>query len=324
MPKNRTALAAIAIAAAAALLAGCSGGGEPASTEPGAAESTTVRVALVPATVTMQVILADERGIFEENGLEVEVTQSPNLGTFAPALGSQYDFIYGTPADIIMAAESGFDLTVVSAAYEASSENSQVQIIAGKDSGIDSVEDLAGKRIASPTLAGTLSASLYGELLDAGVSPDDVTVVEVPFPNMLDQLNGGQVDAVLAVHPFVGGILAAGHVPLADPFLSVADPTIAGMWAADTGWAEANPEVVEAFRTSLAEAGEWAAANDAEARTIIGDALSLPPAVAENVLLPAWTVEIQPADLEPWIELLQKTGQLEGDGPDPNEFVAGQ
>lgn len=297
-------------------LAGCA-----SAEEPGTSQSTSVRVALVPATVTAQVVIADDQGIFADHGLDVEITQSPNLGTFVPALGSQYDIVYGTPADLILAASKGFDITLVSGAYDDSTENSQAAIIAGKDSGIDDVAGLEGKRIAVPTLAGTLAATLFGALQDAGLAKEDVTLVEVPFPNMLDQLNAGQVDAVLAVHPFVGGIAAQGHAVLLDPFLAVADPVLAGMWAVDGAWAEANPEVVEAFIAALDEADEWTAANPDDARQVIADSLGLPPEVAAKVLLPAYTTAITSDQLVPWIELLQRTSQLEGEGPDPADFV---
>lgn len=312
-------VAAIAVAGIA-LIAGCSATGGPGE---GSSDDavTTIRLATVPVTTVMQLYIAEQQGFFEDNGLDVEIIESPNLGTFAPALGSQYDVIYGTQADIILAAESGFPLSVISGSYVESESNQQVQLIAGAGSGITSIQDLAGKRIAAPTLAGTLYAALTGELEEQGVGRDGATIVEVPFPNMADQLNGGQVDAVLAIEPFIGGLLAQGHKPLSDPFLSVADPTLIGMWAADRQWATNHPDAVAAFRDSLQSAIDWIDENDAPTRESMQEVLGVPAAVAESVALPDWTVEVSPDDIEPWVQLLVSSGQITGAGPDLDALV---
>jgi ABC-type nitrate/sulfonate/bicarbonate transport system substrate-binding protein len=41
--------------------------------------------------------------------------------------------------------------------------------------------------------------------------------MQVPFPNMADQLKAGNVDAVESLEPFAGQLLAAGNRSLGDP-----------------------------------------------------------------------------------------------------------
>lgn len=315
--RTRRLIHLLALVAVALTLAACGGSDK-------AANDGQIRLAYVPGLATMNVVIAQEQGFFRDNGLDVTLTPSTNLGTFAPAVGKQFDVIYGTPADLMSASDRNFPVAVISGSLEVSSESPQSMLVAGKDAGVDSIADLEGKRIAAPTLSGTLYAALISQLKDSGIPKDAVTIVEVPFPNMLDQLNAGAVDAALSVQPFVGGMLAAEHRPLGDPLLEAGDPAILGMWAADRKWAESSEETVVAFRKSLDQAAEWAAANDEDARRIIRESLQIPAEVADVVPMPTWTTEVSPTALEPWRDLLTESGQLEGDGPDLNKLVLAQ
>ena len=61
---------------------------------------------------------------------------------------------------------------------------------------------MKGKVIAAPTLGAVMhSATLYW-LKKNGVDPSSVRGVEVPFPNMADQLKAGSVDAAEGLVPF--------------------------------------------------------------------------------------------------------------------------
>ncbi|GAA3226429.1 hypothetical protein GCM10010468_54690 [Actinocorallia longicatena] len=282
-----------------------------------------MRIALIPAAPPSLPLIAEKNGGFTAQGLKVKISALPStsITTFAPGLGRQYDIAWGTPADVIAASAQGHDITVIAGAYLDSTEHSQAQIFAAKAGRIASLAGLKGKRIATPSLSGTLYLSVLTSLKKAGVDAKDVTLVEVPFPTMLDQLNAGRVDAVATIQPFIGALKGAGHTALGDPFLSVASPAVAGMWIAGRSWAEKNPKKVASFVAALDAADTWVAAHDQEARTFLTTALKLPPQVMAVAPLPDWDSSISPEALTPWIDAVSASGQVNGTLPKPSDLV---
>ncbi|GAA3218739.1 hypothetical protein GCM10010468_42410 [Actinocorallia longicatena] len=275
------------------------------------------------ATPPILPLVAEKNGDFTRQGLQVKITALPStsITTFAPALGRQYDIAWGTPADVIAAKAQGHDLTVIASAYVDSTEHSQAQIFAAKGRKITSFAGLGGKRIATPSLSGTLYLSVVTALRKAGIGTKAVTLVEVPFPNMLDQLNAGRVDAIATIQPFIGGTKAAGHTPLGDPFLSVASPAVTGMWTADRAWAAKNPDKVAKFVDGMDAADSWVASHDSEARAFLAATLKLPPQLIAGMPLPDWKSAITPDDLTPWIDAVEASGQVNGKLPKATDLV---
>ena len=90
-------------------------------------------------------------------------------------------------------------------------DNDTAAIAVAADSDIQDVSDLEGKTIAINTLRNiselTVTAALEGE----GVDVSTIDFVEVPLPDMVGQLEAGQIDAAGLVEPFITTGRAAGH-----------------------------------------------------------------------------------------------------------------
>jgi NitT/TauT family transport system substrate-binding protein len=312
-------------AALLVVAAGCGNSGSETSTAAtggGGTESTQVRVAYVPALASIAVFVASQEGFFADRGLDVELTASQNLGTFAPGLGRQYDIAFGTPVDTIVAAGRGLDIVGVAGGSMDTEDHQILQTVAGKDTGITSIEQLSGKTVGVITLAGTQYVALLSQLLEAGVDPKSVTFREVALPNQLDQLKAGRLDAAASVEPFVAQQLAAGHTSLGDPALSVDDPARSGLWISSRDWAATNPEAIAKWRDAMTQAFDFIEKRPAEARAILEESLKLPAGATKNIPLPAFDIDLTAAQLQPWIDALDKTGVLpEAEAPDPATLV---
>src|SRR5262249_16227210 len=115
-----------------------------------------------------------------------------------------------------------------------------------------------------------------------GVDPSSIRAVEVPFPNIGDQLKAGNVDAVEALEPFTGALLAAGNVSLGDPLLSVGDEVLFPFWISDGAWTRANRPAIKAWIEALTEAKSYIDGNAADSRAILAKYSRLPPEVVEK------------------------------------------
>ncbi len=119
-----------------------------------------------------------------------------------------------------------------------------------------------------------------------GADPGSIIPVEVPFTSMMDQLKAGRVDAVEALQPFVGQMLAAGYKSLGDPLLSVGDPVLFPFWMAETNWAQANRGVIKRWIASLEEALKMIKADDAMAREVLAKYTGLPAPIVARIPYP--------------------------------------
>lgn len=94
-----------ALAAAGLLLTACSGQGSP---EP-SGEAETVRVGYFPLAHTSTVVNAENEGLFEAEGLSVELVQTEGGATAITALTSgALDIIYTNYTSALLAASQGF------------------------------------------------------------------------------------------------------------------------------------------------------------------------------------------------------------------------
>ena len=213
-------------------------------------DKTPLRVAYTPAVPWLSIWVAKDTGIFERNGLDVTFTQVQNLSLLPATLGKQIDIAPTTPTDIVKTAASGLDVVGITGGTLEVAENRAVELIVRKDSSIKTAQDLKGKLIAAPTIGAIMHVSTLYWLKKNGVDPNSVRAVEVPFPNMGDQLRAGRVDAAEVIQPFAGALMANGGVSIADPILEIADRTMVTLWIAEGNWARSNPATLAKWNAS--------------------------------------------------------------------------
>ncbi len=278
-----------------------------------AAEPTPVRLVFVPATTGLLVHVAQEQGFFAENGLAVELTPATNISEIIPTLGQQVDISLGTATDLIRAADSGLDVVQILGNTNDTEDNPFVRVIVPADSGIESVTDLEGKRVSSPTLSGVIHVATRYWAQQEGIDPDSIEGVQVPPPATVEQFSAGQVDAAEALEPFAGALVGQGNVSIGDPFASIGLPLATNFWVANGEWAANNPGVVEAYKLSLEQAQAFVESNETDARAILQGYTGMPDPVAANVSLPTFNLEIRTDDLSRWAEVMVSLGDFEGE-----------
>lgn len=271
---------------------------------------TPVRAAYVPVATWLPAWVALDKGIFAKHGLAVTLSPIQNLSLLPGTVGRQFEFAASTPTDLIKAVAGGLDVVATAGEAIEVKSNPTTQVIVRKDSGIKSAADLKGKAIAAPTLGAVIHVATLYWLKKNGVDPASIRGVEVPFPNMGDQLKAGNVDAVEALEPFAGALLAAGNVSLGDPLLAAGDEVLFPFWISDGAWARANGPVIKAWIDALTEAQSYMNANPADTRAILAKYSRLPPEVVAKVPLPTYRFTIKPDELGVWIDVLKDLGQL--------------
>lgn len=162
-----------------------------------------LKLGILPVDDSLPLIVADQKGYFDEENLDVE------LITFQSAVESQSAMqagqIDGMLTDIVVAAllkESGVNIKITSV-IAASQEKRRFAIVASPKSGIEKIEDLKGKEIGIST--NSIIEYMTDKLMDeAGIGSQNIKKVSVPkIPVRLEMLVNNQIDAVNIPEPLV-------------------------------------------------------------------------------------------------------------------------
>ncbi len=253
------------------------------------AQSASVTAGWVSAIDQIGLPAALDQGYFDEVGLDVEIQEPFASGVdMLNALEADQIQFAQVGAPFIGAKISGADYVLVGNYTGSASQpgvDETMAVVARDGSGITEGDfsTLAGKRIGV-TVGSINHLYLLAVLEDAGLSADDVEIVNTAAPDMAVALETSGVDAVVIWDPWPmtiqqqveGTTLIArggGHIG----FL--------GFIVAKREFVEQNPEVVEQFLTARAMADQWMRENPDEAAAVASRWMtSLDPQIAQEAM----------------------------------------
>ncbi len=155
----------------------------------------------------LAVFVAQDKGIFAKNGVDVKVEIRNTGSELSKGLcAGEFDFAPAAFTNLPAALERGLNVRgvvgYVGAAFEKPTADAVVGLIASKDSGINSVGDLKGKKVGV-TFGSTGDAWLLAALKQAGLGTNDVERINTRPPSLVSVIDTGGVDAIVAWEPFV-------------------------------------------------------------------------------------------------------------------------
>lgn len=159
----------------------------------------TVTIGYLPSDHDAALFVADAQGKYAENGINTKLVQFNNGGDLMTAMASgDVDIGYVGITPVLSSIAKGVPVKVISAAQIEGSG-----IVVAKDSGIDSVSDLAGKKIATPGEASIQHMLLTYYLNENGMDIKDLKVSAMKVPSMNDALKTGKIDGMITFEPYV-------------------------------------------------------------------------------------------------------------------------
>jgi NitT/TauT family transport system substrate-binding protein len=271
------------------------------------AQATKINLGYVAAGDWLPALVAKDMGFFEKRNLDVTLTKVAIISNIPSAiLAGNLNVGVSTPTVLIDAVDAGLPLVGIAGATRFVRSPAIFSVVVKQGVTATSAKDLEGKRVGVPGLRSIADVLFRKWLLDKGVNPSRVTIVETPFPQMKDLLKGGTVDAVAVLEPFRSNIVNDNvGFRLADYVAEVNPNVLGGMWIAQREWAAANPRAVTAFREALAESIEFIKTRTEEARVIEAKYLGF----RTPVLLP-YELTVTNADLETYVRYSRDVGYL--------------
>ena len=256
------------ITAAIAIIIGLSSGQEQSNQDK-------IRVAFFPSIGHAVPIVGIENGIFE-NGIGQEIKIETKLFDSGPQViesifAGSIDVAYVGPGPVIngFLKSNGNDVKILAGAASGGAS-----FIAQPDSGLDSIENFDGKRIASPQISNSQDVSLRYYLALNDLKPVDkggtVFVLNISNPDIYTLFAKGEIDGAWVPEPWatmlveeLNGVRLFNEEKLwpNEEFASV-------LLIARTNYLENNPELVKSWLKSHEKAVVWINANPDKSKSI--------------------------------------------------------
>ncbi|WP_339226117.1 ABC transporter substrate-binding protein [Oceanobacillus sp. FSL K6-2867] len=214
--RKRTVFALISTLFLACVLAACGQESSNGSTDSADSdtEQASVEIGMLKLTSSAPLFIALEKGFFEEEGIDAQVSWFEAAQPIAVATaGGDVDVgATGITASLYNMVAGGEELVIVADKGREQEGYSSTALLVHSDSDIESVEDLKDKKIGI-TQTGSTFHYMAGRLLEEhGLTSADVEMVPVnSVPGLMETLQSKQVDAVLLNEPNITMVLDEGY-----------------------------------------------------------------------------------------------------------------
>jgi NitT/TauT family transport system substrate-binding protein len=298
--RNARRLLAVALAAALGLLAACGGSGGQGTA---ADEPVTLKVGVIPIADVAPLYLGMKMGFFEQEKLTIEPQQFAGGAEILPAVQSgDLQIGFSNTTSMLIAASKGLSVRIIAQGVQegATEPESWTHLFVRADSGIQAPKDLEGKTIAINTLQNINDVMTKAALEKQGVDVSTLQFTEVPFPEMNQALEGGDVDAIVVVEPFRTIAEQSGKRDIMPTIYNVDPSLTVATYFAMQPYIEQNQAVVERFVRAMNNSLTYAADHPDDVRATLGSYTKIPADLIGEVRLPQWGTDLN----QPSIELM--------------------
>lgn len=274
-------------------LTACGGGGTDTAGGDAGGETQEIQplvAGVIPVTDIGPVYMAQQNGLFEENGFDLTLQPAGSSTEIIQAMQSgQVQIGYGGSTGVFQAVENGVDLVIIAAASATPDdpENGINDLLVVADSDLQSAKDLEGKKVAVNAPGGYTQLLADIAVKADGGDPGKVQYVQMGVPDQPAALVSGAIDSFVAGEPF--GTLGReenNFRTLANPFEYLSDhAVVAGVWYALRSEVEKRPEYFAQVVDTINAANAYALENDEELRENIAEFTKIDPALAARIRL---------------------------------------
>lgn len=295
-------------------LAGCGALGDNSSSSnnnqgsggaPGAPEKASLKIAVLPTMDIVPLQMAIDSGFFKEVGLDVTtVTAASGADCVAKLVSGDVDISFASWTPFFVAQSKGAaDIKLVADATTSAPGYAVVTTM--PNSSLQSIKDLPGKRVAITAKLTMAHLLVQAQLKAAGLDPNGVQYVELPFPQMAPALQAGQIDAAFMVEPFIQGAVKSANVrTLFDTSTGpTADIPLTG-YAAKAGFASGNKNTIQAFQRALKKATDLAKTDRSKVDPLLVKIAKVDEETAHKTVLANFVSSLDPTKIQKVVDVM--------------------
>jgi NitT/TauT family transport system substrate-binding protein len=294
----------------AALLAasGCSLFNSGSTAAPPPLERTTLRVGVGNAIDTAPLRIAVGAGKFGTAGLKVQLVELGADDGLAKLASGDLDVTFASDIAMFRAAAGGTALQLQGEAYTSGPNTMALVTLPGSDYTVPTAKK--APEIAVTTLDDIGALAARSVLGTAGVDVAKIKFKQVPFDQMPQALQAGDVDAALMVEPYITRAEKdlGAHI-LADGARGATLEFPLSGYTAAKPFAQANPRTLAAFRTALG-AAQQSATDPAIIRDSLPKFSDIDTTTAALISLGSYPASLNGIRLQRVADLMHNSGQL--------------
>lgn len=284
---KKLACVGLALTMAASIVAGC---GSDAKQSSGSGDSNEiVAYGVIDPQISAQQIIADKKGYFKEEGLNVTNKFVQAGGDISPLIsGGEAQVSFESPYTDIAVAANGVGVKIV--APMADIGNTQC-VVARKDSGIVNAKDLEGKKVGMAAGSGVLLA-IRNMCKEMGVDVNKIQFVTLSPSDQIAAMEHGDIDAMACWEPWVSNAQKSGGKLLFSGLKSyLGDKQGDVQWLSfyttmqvTDQFLKAHPKDVEAMLRALKKATDFINEHPDEAADIVATELKLDKEQVKHIM----------------------------------------
>ena len=265
---------------------------------------TSVRVASAPDEDILGTLWGIQSGIFQKNGLDVEMRLS-NSGAAVAAgvIGGSTDIGKSSMFSLISAHLRGLPIQLVAAAAVYNTKFATVGLLVKKDSPIRIAADLNGKTISVQALNDQYAVAVKAWADQHGGDSSTLHFLELPNSAAAQAIDAGRVDAAATTNPILSEAIATGTVQMiAHPFDGIAPYFIQAAYFCTADYARQNRDTIERFARALDESSSYVNGHHAQTAQALSNFTKVPLDVITHMTRTQLAAKIDPAGIQPVID----------------------
>lgn len=270
-------------------------------------------VGLLPNAETAAIRLGAQKGFFKEAGVDLRITDtSSGAAAITALIAGQFDVVFANTVSVMQGRDKGLPLIMVAAASTSTGVQGKdfSALVVGSKNTMKSAKELSGKVIASNTVKniGEISARL--SVAKAGGDAASVKVVEMPFSNMEQALEEGQIDAAWMVEPFHTTALQHGLRDIASNYVDTAPHLTAAAFVSTDNIVKDKADMMKRFRAAITKTADYANSHPEEIRAIIPTFTKITPAIANAFVIPRYDAKVNVSSLTAMLPEMRKLNMI--------------
>jgi NitT/TauT family transport system substrate-binding protein len=269
-----------------------------------------IKLATIPIDTGAEAFYAADQGFFKKNDLDIEIERISNGSAITAAVVSgSLDIGFSNVISLAIAFQHGVPITLIApgSVYNTKAPTTVCSVATG--SPIKTAKDLNGKIFATNGLKNIGEFAPRAWIDRNGGDSSTVKFVEMPFPDMAAALAAGRIDAAVLAEP-TATVAKSQLRFLSKCYDGPGNDYLLGAWFVTTAWATAHPDLVKKFQQAMRETAVWANANHPATAAILAREAKIDPAIALSMNRAPYAERLDPAQIQPVIDVTAKYGSL--------------
>lgn len=297
------------------ILGSCNNGGNKNQSNNSDSGTHKLKIGYIPIADCSQAFVAQEKGFFKDEGLDVELVSFQGGPQILEALGGgSINIGFSNLVSLALANDNGIDFRAITGGPVEQTNHIENAILTLKNGSIKKPQDLAGKKIAINAKKNIIELMVKEYLRKNNVDLNSVEFVEAKFPEMQNALKSKQVDAIATIEPFVTVALKdTSIVRLSNYINDVIDRLEISSYHSSQKWINGNKDLVKRFQNAMAVSTKFCLENPEEVKNVLTKYSKVDKSILKEAMMPTFVEKISSDNFQILIEKMRKDGMLSKD-----------